>query len=215
MKTDAELKTDVQAALADEWKFDIADVRGIVEDGVVTLTGTVRCPRANSELQQAAQRVPGVRAVVNTLSVKLLGGLKLADDEVARAAEIAIGSNSAFNQQVEAAVDNGWVTLTGTVPWPYQKEEAEDAIRRLSGIRGVTNDIILKPAVSEAAVEMTIESALQHRDAQDAKAIRVSTEGTQVTLEGRVHSSAEKKDAEKAAWATPGVTTVYNQLVVA
>ncbi len=139
---------------------------------------------------------------MNALGVKLYGGLKLADDEVARAAEIAIESNSAFNKQVEAVVDNGRVTLTGTVPWQYQKQEAEDAIRRLSGVRGVTNNIVLKPAVCEAAVELMIESALEHRDAQDGKAIRVSTEGTQVTLEGRVHSSAEKKDAEKAAWAT-------------
>jgi osmotically-inducible protein OsmY len=214
MKTDAELKRDVEAKVAQEWKVDIQNVRVIVNAGVVILTGIVRYSQAKWELQEAAQHVSGVRAVINQIKVKLFGNLPPSDEEIARNAANVIEWNASY-QEVQAVVEDGCVTLTGTVHRQFQKQEVEEAIRRLHGVKGTTNKIVVKPAVAEAAVELMIETALERHASLDAEAIRVKTDGTAVMLEGTVHASTEKQMAEDAAWATPGVTSVDNKLAVA
>jgi len=116
---------------------------------------------------------------------------------------------------VNAKVSDGWVTLSGTVDWQYQKEEAEDAVSPLIGVKGVINEITVKPTVSAADVKTKIQDALKRNAILDAGSIQVEASGSTVTLRGSVQSWAEKEEAEEAAWAAPGVSRVDDQILVA
>lgn len=214
MKSDIELKQDVMEEIRWEPTVTSTDINVTAESGVVTLSGTVPYYAEKWAAERAAQRVEGVKAIAEEIEVNLFGEHKRNDAEVAKAVVSALRWHVWVPKEIQAKVEDGWVTLTGTTNWGFQRTSAEDAIRFLSGVKGVTNSITLKPSVQPTAVKDSIEKALK-RDAEvDAEKVKVAADGGKVTLSGSVRSWDERTEVESAAWGTPGVTGVENDLTV-
>jgi osmotically-inducible protein OsmY len=216
MKSDSEIKRDVEAELQSDPVVDATDIAVAVKNGVVTLTGFVRSYSEKLEAEAAAKRVAGVVGLANDLEVRLSAADQRADPEIARDAVAAIKTYLPFSwQQIRVVVDKGWVTLEGHIKWNYQREEAERAVRRVKGVRGVINTIQLEPEVEPIEIKRKIEEAFRRSAEIDASRITVETHGGEVVLKGTVRSWAERQEAERAAWKAPGVTKVVNQIGIA
>jgi osmotically-inducible protein OsmY len=215
MKTDIELRQDVQAALEFEPGVNASQVGATVDSGVVALRGEVATYQERLTAERTARHVEGVRAVANELEVKPTGSLRRSDPQIAKAVANMLDLDSAIPPQtVQATVQNGWVTLTGEVPWQFQRMAAEGALRHLFGVKGIVNSIRVKPHVKVSDVKARIEDAFKRSAEIDAKNVRVEAHDGVVTLRGRVHSLVEREAAEQAAWAAAGVTKVDDQLLV-
>jgi osmotically-inducible protein OsmY len=213
---DLTLKKDVEAELQWEPSLNAASIGVAVKDGIVTLTGRVSSYAEKMAAARAATRVAGVRAVANEIEVALLPSDQRTDEDIARAVANALAWNtSVLADSIKALVSNGWVTLEGTVDWYYQKEAAERAVRYLRGVKGVSNNIVVRPTVSANVVKAQIEAALKRSAELDAQRITVETRGDTVILRGTVRSLAERQEAERAAWAAPGVAAVENHITIA
>lgn len=215
MKSDEQLKQDVQDELA--WTASIPDSGIIVSasEGVVTLGGHVPAYADKIAAERAVKSIAGVRAVANDIDVKPQIAGQRADSEIAEAVLSALQSNvSVPADRITVVVRDGWITLEGGVPLWHQKSAAEATLHSLWGIKGITNAIKVEPEVSTGNVRGKIQSAFQRHAAIDAKNVKIEVlEGT-VTLSGEVHSWHEKDDAETAAWSAPGVKHVKNNLSV-
>ena len=216
MKTDREIQEQVLAALEWEPSIDAAGIGVTVADGVVTLQGTVTTFLQRSAAERVTRHVFGVRGIANDLQVMPTSATSRTDSAIAQAAANALEWDSGVpDNAIKPTVSNGWVTLNGTVGWQFQKSAAERAVRNLYGVIGVTNSIMLKPQVSAGDVKAKIESAFKRSAEIDAQRVKVEAHDGGVTLTGTVHSLTEKDEAERAAWAAPGVTRVDDRLVVA
>lgn len=213
-RTDASIKKDVE----DEIKYDpsIIDDSHIavaVKDGVVTLTGFVERYMDSYYAEKAAKRVSGVKGVANDIEVKLAS--ERTDPEIAEEAVKAVKREiPSAADKVKVVVKNGWLTLEGEAEWNFQKEWAERAVRSITGVKGVTNMIVVKTKVTPTEVKRKIQDALVRSAQVDADRITVEVDGSKVILRGTVRSWAEKQEAERSAWAAPGVTSVDNRITI-
>ena len=215
MKTDSQLQQDVMAELKWEPAVHAEQIGVEVKDGVVTLAGHVDSYPAKWNAERAAQRVAGVKALAVEIDVKLNGSAKHTDADIARTAEnVLLWTTYLPKDSVKIMVENGWVTLSGQVQWGFQRATATAAVRYLMGVNGVSDQITIKPSVSASSVKNDIEAALKRRATNEANAIKVAVNGTEVTLTGKVPTWADRDAAGSAAWCTPGVSNVIDNIVI-
>jgi osmotically-inducible protein OsmY len=198
-----------------EPSIDSANIGVAVENGVVTLSGHVASYAEKIAAERAVQRVRGVKAIAQEIEVRYPDQAKRSDDEIAqRALNILKWSVQFPADRIQVKVEKGWVTLSGTVPWQYQRLAAESAVRKLSGIRGVTNLIEIKPQVAASDVQRKITDSLKRNAEVEADSIRVVVDNDKVILEGKVKTWYERGLAKRAAWSAPGVTMVEDRLTL-
>jgi osmotically-inducible protein OsmY len=210
--TNEELRTAVLREI--EWRPDIQsqDINVKVSGATVTLTGFVHTFAEKASAERAAKAVRGVVSIANDIEVR---PSTRTDPEIARDVQHVLKAHALLPEtKITAAVQEGFVTLDGTVEWNYQKASAVDAAESVRGVRGVINLIAVKTRVSPASVKSAIEAALRRSAELDAQNIQVSAHGSTVELTGKVHSFAEREGAERAAWAAPGIEFVVNRIQV-
>lgn len=213
--TDLELKQNVEEALTWEPSVDAADIGVSVDNGVVTLRGDIATYAAKAAAERVALGMYGVKAVANDLNVRLAGEYNRSDSDIAQAAVNALQWNTVVPaSRVSVTVSNGWITLKGKVDWQYQKDAAARVVRDLTGVLGVNNNIAVQPHVKSTDVQAKIEAAFRRSAEIDARRISVTAQDGKIILTGNVRSWAERREAERAAWAAPGVTQVDDRLVI-
>ncbi|NJC26966.1 BON domain-containing protein [Neolewinella antarctica] len=214
MKSNAELQSDVQEAIRWEPLLHAAEIGVTAKDGVVSLTGNVNSYAKKVEAENAAKRVLGVKALVENIEVKFTSSMKKSDAEIANEALDSLKTNwSVPKDKVTVKVEKGWVTIGGDLPWNYQKDAANSAVHHLPGVKGVTNNIEIKPNTHDAIERKDVEDAIS-RSWLDDRDIRVKVSGTTVTLSGSTTSWAQKVEAGRIAWNTPGIWHLNNELAV-
>jgi osmotically-inducible protein OsmY len=214
-RTDTQIQADVLAELKWEPRLNPSEVGVIVKDGVVSLTGWVDSYTKRWAAEDAAHRVRGVKAVANDIEVRLTSTDERTDQDIAKAVARALEWDAFVPlEKLDVTVSKGWVTLKGEVEWNYQKQDAERVVRRLQGVKGVSNLIAVRPRTTPAELKNKIEQALVRSAELDAKNITVDVDGSKVILKGTVRSWAEKQEAERQAWAAPGVTSVDNRITI-
>jgi osmotically-inducible protein OsmY len=214
MKTDLELRQDVERELAWAPQVDASKIAVTAKDGVVTLTGQVRQYLDKWEAERIAKRVFGVTGIADNIEVTL-GGAKPNDTDLTATVLHALKTNvSVPPDKIKPVVSGGWVTLEGKVQWYYQRTAAEGAVRYLKGVKGVSNSITIDNPVEPQEVDKRITESLIRNARIDAGQIKVKARGHTAILDGSVRSVAERDEAEMAAWAAPGVNSVENHLSV-
>src|ERR1700730_16941619 len=214
-RTDSEIEGYVKEELQWSPDLDSTDVAVSVKQGVVTLTGFVHSYLDKYEAEAAAKRVAGVTAVANDIEVRLPSVDQRPDPEIARDAVASIKTQLPVSwEHIKIVVKDGWMTLEGEVEWQYQRATAEHAVRGVKGVKGVSNLIRLKPRVQPSELKKKIQEAFRRSAEVDANRIIVEAVGGEVILKGTVRSWAERQEAERMAWAAPGVTKVEDRIVV-
>lgn len=213
---DLSLRDHVLSELEFEPSVNASHIGVAVDDGVVTLSGHVGSYAEKLAAEKIVQRLKGVRAIAQEIEVRFSSDKKTGDDQIAqRALDIIVWDTTIPDEKVKIKVQKGWITLSGEVDWYFQRNAAEAAVRKLSGVTGITNAITIKPRVQAGDIKQRIEKALKRNAELEAENIRVVVAGGRVTLEGRVNAWHERAVAERAAWAAPGVVSVVDHLALA
>ena len=215
MRLDSDIRRDVEDELRWDPDIDATDIAVAVHNGVVALTGFVRSYSQRTQAERDAKRVAGVLGVANDIEVRLPVIDQRPDPDIARDAVSALKSELPYSSEnIKVIAKDGKITLEGTVEWNYARERAESAVKRIRGVKGVTNSITLKPKVAPYEVRRKIEDAFRRSAEIDASRVTVEANGSEVILRGTVKSWAEREEAERAAWAAPGVTKVDNRVTI-
>jgi len=215
MKTNEDLQRDVQDAIKWEPSLHAAEIGVAVKDGIVTLSGTVDSFSKKSQAEDAAKNVSGVQAVVEKIEVKFANWGKIEDSEIANEIVNAFKSNWEIpNDKIKIKVEDGWVTLSGELPWNYQKEAAQRIVNTQAGVKALTNSLDIKSSINDDIEKEGIECALERNGSIDDQDIQVSVAGTKITLNGTVGTWYQKEEAGRVAWKAPGVSRVENELVI-
>ena len=216
MKSDSQLQQDVMEELKWEPEVDHAQIGVSAKEGVVTLTGSVPNYAQKLAAEKATRRVYGVKGIAQDIEVRLASAPKTSDAEIAkRILDVYHWDVAIPDERFSVKVDHGFVTLTGKADWNYQKEAAAKAAGRIGGVKSVTNLIDVAARPSTYDVRDRIMSAFKRSSTLDANSINVTVDGGTVRLSGKVHGWNERKVAENAAWAAPGVTRVQDDIVLA
>jgi osmotically-inducible protein OsmY len=213
MKSDSQLQHDVLQEL--EWRpsIDASQIGVLAKNGVVTLTGFVPQYAAKIEAERIAKSVAGVKAVADDIDVQLAGTRN--DTDIAKGALNALKWHTWIPyEKIKVTVSDGWITLEGTVDWQYQREAAREVVCNLLGVKGVTNQIAITARPQPKDILDKIEAAFKRSAEVDARHVQVDARDNIVVLTGTVSSSSERAEAERVAWAAPGVIAVDNRLTV-
>ena len=213
MRTDDDIKRDVENELKWDPDIDSSDIGIAVKDGAVTLSGFARSFRQRRKAEEDATRVRGVKGVANDVEVRVPLIDKRPDPEIVREIIAQLKAELPYAADtIKAVVNDGHVTLKGEVEWDYQRRRAADTALRVSGVTGLTNEIEIKPKVKPEELKRKIEDAFKRSAEVDAQRVAVEAEGSKVVLRGTVRSWAEREEAERVAWLAPGVTYVDNRI---
>lgn len=212
---DKSLKKAILEELEWEPRIDAEHIGVAVDDGIVTLSGHVCSYAEKVATESAVRRVKGVRGIAEEIEVRFIGDKKTADDQIAkRVLDVIEWASTVPGDTVQVKVQSGIVTLTGDVEWYYQRDDAETAVRKLSGVRAVVNDINIKSRPQASDIKQKIESALKRNAELEAQSIHVSIMDGSVTLTGKVKSWYERDLAERTAWSAPGVLVVHDRIQI-
>jgi osmotically-inducible protein OsmY len=215
MKSDSEIERDVRDELKWDPDLNADDIAVSVKNGVVTLAGFTPSYTDRLEAEAAAKRVAGVHAVANDIEVRLPAIDQRPDPDIARDAVAALKAELPISHdRIKVIVKDGWVTLEGAVEWQYQKNTAGSAVRKVKGVKGVTNVVTVKPKVEPADLKRKIMDAFKRNAEVDANRITIEANGSEVILKGTVRSWIEREEAERVAWSAPGVTKVEDRIVI-
>jgi len=215
MKSDTQLRDEVQAELDWEPSIDAGQVGVTARSGIVTLTGHLNSYAQKAIIEDVVWRVGGVKAIALELDVALTPAQTRGDGDIALAVENALQWHvSVPERNLRVKVEKGWVTLAGEVDWDFQRMAAAQAVRPLSGVRGLSNQITLKPRATPADIGERVTAALKRHAQREARNIWASVSGSTVTLHGHVDAWSDRVEAQTAAWAAPGVTKVVNEIVL-
>ena len=215
MKTNEVLQKDVQEAIKWEPLLNAAEIGVTAKDGVVTLTGVVDCHAKKLEAENAAKNVAGVKALIEKIEIRFSSTGQRSNSEIATDVLNGLKNNwKVPSENIKVKVEDGWVTLEGEVHWNYQKEAARNSVNYLTGVKGVTNRITIRPQAKDEIEKKHIELALKRNWSVHTENIQVKVSGTKVTLSGSVNSLYQKDIAGKIAWNVPGVWTVDNELAI-
>ncbi len=215
MPSDKQLQQAVLAEL--DWEPSvIAGHIGVTANaGVVTLTGHVETYAEKYAAEAATRRVRGVNAVAEEIKVELPFERIRGDDDIGAAAIERLAWDTAVPPDaITVKVEQGWITLIGQVPWYYQKQAAEQAIARLHGVTGISNQLLVKPTVDVSDISDKIRHALRRSWLLDDETVTVRADGGRVHLTGTVHSPHDRQTAWATAWAAPGATSVENDIAI-
>ena len=215
MRTDSKIKEDVLEELAWQPNIDETQIGVVVDNGIVTLSGTVDSYSKKITAEKAAKSVFGVRAVAEDIKVQYGTSYQKTDSEIAKATADALKWNTSVPEdKINIKVEDGWVYLSGAVMWDYQKQAAKKTVEKLAGVKFVSNTISIEQPVKPIDIKNRITKAFKRSADIDAKNVTVAVDGHTVKLRGKVHSLAEKEDARKAAYFAPGVYKVENELEI-
>jgi osmotically-inducible protein OsmY len=211
--------SDLRQFVIDELEFDpsidASSIGVACKDGIATLSGYVSSYAEKIAAEHAVRRVKGIHAIAQEIEIRYATDQKINDDEIARrCVNIITWDTTIPDSKITVKVERGWVTLTGEVPWHYQRLGPETGVRKITGVTGITNLITIKAHVQATDIQSKIESALKRSAAVEASAIRVSVTNSSVRLEGKVNDWREREIVEKAAWSVPGVMAVEDWLTV-
>ena len=211
-------KTLRQAVMDElEWdpSFNAQHIGVAVEEGVVTLTGHVGSYIERLAAEKAVKRVKGVRAIAEEIEVRFPSDKKTSDDQIAkRALDVIAWDSTIPKDKIQIKVQNGFVTLSGEVDWFYQRDDAEAAVRKLTGVKGLSNEVKVKPQVRGTDIKQRIETALKRNAEVEADAIKVTVQEGRVILDGKVKAWYERELAERTAWSAPGVISVEDRISI-
>jgi len=215
MKNNEDLQKDVQNAIKWEPLLNAAEIGVTAKDGIISLTGVVDSYTKKLQAENAAKNVAGVKAVVEKIEIKFSSSWNKSNVDIANEVLNALkGRWDVPSEKIKVKVEDGWVTLDGELPWNYQRQAAQDAVNYLNGVKGITNNIMVKPETNEEIEKKSLETALASNWSLMLKNIVVNVSGNNVRLTGTVDSIYQKEEAERIAWRTPGIWTVDNELVV-
>jgi len=215
MKTGLEIQKDVIDEIKWEPFLNASEIGVAVNNGVVTLSGTVNTYSKKRAAEDAAKRVAGVKAVAEEIEVKLFATSVKNDTEIAQRITDSLKWQSAVQEnKVKVTVEKGWVTLEGEVDWEFQKKAIKNIVSNLTGVKGIGNLITVKPSVSAKDIKQKIAAAFHRSATIDSEKIQIDVHGNKAILSGKVRSWAEKKEAQNASWSAPGITFVENKLEI-
>ena len=215
MKSNETLQKEVQDAIKWEPLLNAAEIGVIAKDGIITLTGTVDSYIKKVEAETAAKNVAGVKAVAENIKIHFENSFEKNDSEIAR--EILSAWKWNWNvpeSKLKIKVESGWVTLEGDVEWNYEREAARKSVEKLTGVKGVSNNILIKSSYKDGIEEAAIEQAFRRSWSINDNELKVYVNHNNVTLKGSVNSLYQKEEAARLAWNTPGVWSVDNELSV-
>lgn len=215
MRSDSEIKEDVEEELGWDPDIDATDIGVSVRDGIVTLSGFVRSYNQKLRAESDAKRIAGVLGVANDIEVRLPVVNRRPDPDIARDAVTELQSELPYSSEhIKVIVKDGWITLEGRLEWNYQRDRAAEAVRKVRGVKGVINLIELKPRISPTDIRRNIEEAFRRNAEIDANRVQVEANDGEVILKGTVRSWIEREEAERVAWAAPGVRKVEDRITI-